>query len=57
MIVGEAQRDGLNDMLAFGQPGDTDPADEQHATARAAVEAIRRLGIPDSISLEWYLEH
>ena len=56
MIVGEAYHGGLEDFMSFGQPGDSAPSKQQQATAEAAVEAIRRLGMPRSLALKWHLE-
>jgi hypothetical protein len=56
MVVGETQSASQESVLLFGQPGPAGPLREQEMAARAAVDAIRRLGMPDSLSLEWHLE-
>jgi hypothetical protein len=56
MIVGETQSSSLEDHTSFGQPQHGDASGDQVRTARAAVDAVRRLGIPSTISLEWHLE-
>ena len=55
LAVGESGQGTLDGLAQFGAPSKDAPTPQECASSRFAIEAIRKMGIPDEIATEWLL--
>ena len=55
LVVGDGDRGGLDDFVGLGTPTTPDMNPEDAARCRAAVEAVKQLGLPRNWGPEWRL--
>jgi len=55
LLAGEGHWDGLEDFAGFGAPAASGVKPEDAARCRAAVTAVKQMGLPRSLASDWQL--